>query len=352
MKLQITKSELSVVSRPLKKRKVGRFTDWNTTDGFLRWWKAGRTSKLHKLMAKPVEVKPVVAVSTKRLSDDEWKKLTNDQRNGILAARKQKAIGRATKQQLTSKGPITKLYMWKRRTRRPMKRKRWKPKPPDAQVQLVLMKGRRMRQISKADGRKIYRPPRKQQIKGWWKLRHQKKFKKRKSDKARVGFRHIARAHNDLELRILRKRRLFTRAKRFYDYADFKLNTPHHMMTRYNRAGSQIGARSDVLANRLSASTSLRTTSAWQARGRVLALTDGYVSADPWATGHNVVRSLKVARQRHARTWKLPSTQGNRLQQLIWQRRNKNTSLIAKSPTWAMTTERLAASWHHGRKHK
>jgi hypothetical protein len=116
-----------------------------------------------------------------------------------------------------------------------------------------------------------------------------------------VGFRHIARAHNDLELRVLRKRRLFTRSKRFYDYVGFKLNTPRHLLGRYNRSGSQLGQRSDLLLNRLSAPTSLRQMSALHARGRRMVLTDGYVSADPWATGDNIVRQVKVTRQRHTR---------------------------------------------------
>ena len=354
MELQTPKSGLTTFQRLLKKQRGGRFTSWNTAEGLICWMKFSAQLKRRKLVVKSVEVKPVekVSASTKRLPDSEWNKLTPQQRGEIRAARNQKATGAVTTKQLTLGGKLNKFFMFRRRKRCSMKRKRWKPKLHDLQVQFVLMKGRRMRQISKSDGRKIYRSPRKQQNKGWWKLRHQKKFKKRKSDKARAGFRHIARAHNDLELRILRKRRLFARSKRFYDYADFKLNTSRRRMDTYNRSGSQLGTRSDLLTNRLSASLSMRTTGSVQARGRVMALTDGYVSADPWTTGENVVRQMKVVRQRHTRSWKLPPTRGNRLQQLIWQRRNKNTSLVAKSPTWAMTTERLEASWHHGRKHK
>jgi len=49
-------------------------------------------------------------------------------------------------------------------------------------------------------------------------LRQQKTTKRRKSEKARLTFRNIARARNDLELRIVRKRRLFLRRKRLADY--------------------------------------------------------------------------------------------------------------------------------------
>jgi len=45
----------------------------------------------------------------------------------------------------------------------PRKFRKWKEKPQDAQIQYVIANGRRMRCITKADGRKIYRAPRKYQ---------------------------------------------------------------------------------------------------------------------------------------------------------------------------------------------
>jgi hypothetical protein len=142
--------------------------------------------------------------------------MTHEQRRTIQLERRQNAV--VPLPTPVHSGNLKPISLFQRRKFRATRRRRWKPKPQDMQTQLVLMKGRRMRCITKADGRKIYRSPRKQQNMQWWKLRQQKTNKKRKSEKARLGFRHIARAHNDLELRVVRKRRLFSRQKRMKDY--------------------------------------------------------------------------------------------------------------------------------------
>jgi len=119
-----------------------------------------------------------------------------------------------------------------------------------AALQFIIVKGRRMQCITRANGRKIYRLPKQSQDAQWWKLRQQKKANVRKSDKVRSACRNIVRAKNDLELRVLRKRRSYLRHKRFDDYLHWKLGALRGIAYRANNKRVRIGGNIDIAANR------------------------------------------------------------------------------------------------------
>lgn len=128
-----------------------------------------------------------------------------------------------------------------RRPKRLMKRSNWispwrlylRRKKIDKQVRIVWRKGEKTRRITKLGGRTIYRPL-KRKFPRWWKLsRVNKQMKKRRGDKKIFGFRWLHRSRNPIEMRMIRRRKFYSRRKRIADFLLWKLFVPKSMMVRF-----------------------------------------------------------------------------------------------------------------------
>ena len=102
-----------------------------------------------------------------------------------------------------------------------------------------------MRCITKISGRKIYRPL-KPRFPKWWKLnRVARRRKRHKRDRVRFLFRGFARTRNSSETLTLRRRKLYLRRKKLFDYVSLKSNVSAsrllNLATVNNSAASQLG---------------------------------------------------------------------------------------------------------------
>ena len=132
----------------------------------------------------------------------------------------------------------------------------------DPNVTFVLVRGQKMRQITKAGGRVLYRVPRALNTAQWWKTKGTTDAKPRKSEKPRAAFRNFARAHNDLEVRVLRKRRMYHRHKKLLDYLRWKLDTPAFLAVQEHRRGHRFDRSTAVVEQCVEPGMNVRTANA------------------------------------------------------------------------------------------
>jgi hypothetical protein len=257
------------------------------------------------------------------------------------------------------------------RRRKPMRRV-WKQRQPDSQVQIIVRKGRRLRLITKTGGRKVYRPLRRTSFASWWKVRAQKRFKRRKSDKKRLMFRFIIRARNDLESRILRKRRLYVRHKRLTDYRRWKLSTS---TTRLYFAHRIQGSK-PWLSNR-DLTTTFEQPRLAVRRVRSIALSSrkpvldeklssikqnrllvgGSIPLDPWSKTGSVRSYVRPAKRmrKYLRSRARRSPIGGVAHETIGVRslhKWRSGSIVPKHSASALVNPRFNAFWKHGFLHR